>query len=184
MNDGNSFINDAFNNSTFSFDNATLKFSAYNGTMAQTRKASGTTSQNPTGNPQNEILEKKRLTFKGLKIFTELASIDCYEQTGVCNICKKAVKGQTNLKSNCQFCGVQVCSDHMRSGKRVNPGNPQDHARTCKACHKKYIDKYILDPYWKKSAKVKNLVNKRETDVNTLKEKLNSIGDDILRLKQ
>ena len=72
----------------------------------------------------------------------------------------------------------------MRSGKRVNPGNREDHARTCKACHKKYIDKYILDPYWKKSGKVKNLVNKREGDVNTLKDKLNSIGDDILRLKQ
>jgi hypothetical protein len=62
MNDRNSF-NDAFNNSTFSFDNATLKFSAYANNTIATQKSSISPSPSPNPNlrnPQNEILEKKR----------------------------------------------------------------------------------------------------------------------------
>jgi hypothetical protein len=60
MTNQNSYT-DAFNSSIFSFDNATLKFSAYqNPTLGQTPHPK---PQNPSPqpqNPQNEILEKKR----------------------------------------------------------------------------------------------------------------------------
>lgn len=72
----------------------------------------------------------------------------------------------------------------MRKGKRVNPQDHNELAKICKECHKKYVERYILHPFWAKSDAAKQRVDKAESEFAKHSDKLSHLSEQILRIKQ
>lgn len=74
------------------------------------------------------------------------------------------------------FCGKACCDDHSKR-RRPDPQKPDNYARICDICHKKYVHKATLDEFKEKLKRredeLQALEKKFDMHLETLKKKQN-----------
>ena len=86
--------------------------------------------------------------------------------------------GKTDNLKFCTFCGKQ-CHKSKITRKRKDPQNPSKFSPICDKCNTKYLEMHILEPYWKTHSKLKEMVRKREKEVNELENKIGKVNMEI-----